>query len=51
MSHYHEFDYVVVNEDFDQAVQEVTAIFTAQRLAVGRQRHRHAALIEHLLSD
>lgn len=51
MSHFHEFDYVVVNEDFDQAVQEVTAIFTAQRLAVGRQRHRHAALIEHLLSD
>ncbi|MFZ9310493.1 MAG: guanylate kinase [Arenimonas sp.] len=51
MSHYHEFDYVVVNEDFDQAVQEVTAIFTAQRLTVGRQRHRHAALIEHLLSD
>ncbi|MFY8205647.1 MAG: guanylate kinase [Arenimonas sp.] len=51
MSHYHEFDYVVVNEDFDQAVQEVTAIFMAQRLAVGRQRHRHAALIEHLLSD
>lgn len=51
MSHYHEFDYVVVNEDFDQAVQEVTAIFTAQRLAIGQQCHRHAALIEHLLSE
>jgi guanylate kinase len=51
MSHYHEFDYVVVNEHFDQAVQEVTAIFTAQRMAIGQQRQRHAALIEHLLSD
>jgi guanylate kinase len=51
MSHYHEFDYVVINEQFDQAVQEVTAIFTAQRLLVGQQRHRHASLIEHLLSD
>lgn len=50
MSHYHEFDYVVVNEDFDEAVQEVAAIFTAQRLAVDAQRRRHAALIEHLLS-
>lgn len=50
MSHYAEFDYLVVNEHFDQAVQEVASIFMAQRLAVGRQNQRHAALIEHLLS-
>lgn len=51
MSHYHEFDYLVVNEHFELAVQEVTAIFTAQRLAVGQQRIRHKALIEQLLMD
>ena len=51
MSHFHEFDYVVVNEYFDQAVQEVTAIFSAQRLQLDQQRVRHAALIEHLLSE
>lgn len=51
MSHYHEFDFVVINEHFDQAVQEVTAIFTAQRLQVEQQTRRHQALIEHLLSD
>ena len=51
MSHYHEFDYVVVNEHFELAVQEVAAIFTAQRLAVGQQRIRHKALIEQLLTD
>ncbi len=51
MSHFHEFDYIVVNEHFDQAVQEVTAIFSAQRLQLGQQRQRHAALIEHLLSE
>jgi guanylate kinase len=51
MSHFHEFDYVVVNEHFDQAVQEVTAIFSAQRLQLGQQRQRHAVLIEHLLSE
>lgn len=51
MSHYHEFDFVVINEHFDQAVQEVTAIFTAQRLQVAQQTLRHHALIEHLLSE
>lgn len=51
MSHYHEFDYVVVNEHFELAVQEVAAIFTAQRLVVGQQRIRHKALIEQLLTD
>jgi guanylate kinase len=51
MSHFHEFDYVVVNEHFDQAVQEVTAIFSAQRLQLEQQRARHAALIEHLMSE
>ncbi len=51
MSHYHEFDFVVINEQFDQAVQEVTAIFSAQRLQVAQQTLRHQALIEHLLSE
>ena len=51
MSHYHEFDYVVVNEHFELAVQEVAAIFTAQRLVVGQQRIRHKALIDQLLTD
>ena len=51
MSHYHEFDYVVINENFDQAVQEVTSIFTAQRLQTGQQQIRHKSLIEHLLSE
>ena len=51
MSHFHEFDYVVINEHFDQAVQEVTAIFSAQRLQLGQQRQRHAELIAHLLSE
>jgi guanylate kinase len=51
MSHYHEFDFVVVNEHFDQAVQEVTAIFSAQRLRLPAQQARHGALIEQLLSQ
>jgi guanylate kinase len=49
MSHYGEFDFVVVNEDFDTAVNEVCAIFTASRLRRGQQQQRQAELIRTLL--
>ena len=51
IKHFDEFDYVVINENFDQAVQEVTAIFSAQRLQTVQQQIRHKALIEQLLTD
>lgn len=50
MSHYNEFDYVIVNEHFDAAVSELRAIFQAQRLKCPAQQERHSALIEHLLA-
>jgi guanylate kinase len=49
MSHYHEFDYVIVNEIFDTAVAEMCSIFTASRLRRDAQSQRHAAMIESLL--
>ena len=51
MSHYGEFDYLVVNEDFDTAVSEMCAIFTSSRLLRDRQVARHARLISALLAD
>ena len=51
MSHYADFDYVIVNEVFETAVAEMCAIFTASRLRRGEQQRRHAALIEHLLGQ
>lgn len=51
MSHYGEFNYVIVNEDFDTAVGEMCAIFAASRLRRDAQVVRHARLIEALLSD
>ncbi|WP_407352573.1 guanylate kinase [Luteimonas sp. R10] len=51
MSHHDEFDYVIVNEDFDTAVDEMCAIFTASRLRRPQQAERHAALIEALLGE
>lgn len=49
MSHYNEFDYVIVNDDFQQALAELKAILTAERLKLSSQEIRHKALIEQLL--
>ena len=51
MSHYGEFDYVIVNEHFDTAVDEMCAIFAASRLRREPQVARHARLITALLAD
>jgi len=49
MSHHDEFDYLIVNEDFDTAVGEMCAIFVASRLRISQQRRRHAGLLRALL--
>jgi guanylate kinase len=51
MSHYDEFDYVIVNEHFETAVDEMCAIFGASRLRREVQATRHAALIAALLAE
>jgi len=51
MSHYGEFDYVIVNEHFDTAVGDMCAIFVASRLRKDIQVARHSKLITALLSD
>ena len=51
MSHYDEFDYVIVNEHFDTAVEEMCAVFAASRLRREAQAARHAELIAALLAD
>ncbi|WDS37679.1 guanylate kinase [Pseudoxanthomonas sp.] len=51
MSHFDEFDYVIVNEVFDQAVDEMCSIFTASRLRREQQLAEHRSLIDALLAD
>jgi guanylate kinase len=51
MSHYGEFDYVIVNEHFETAVDDMCAIFRASRLRKDAQVARHARLITALLAD
>ena len=50
MSHYDEFDYVIVNEDFDTAVDEMCSIFMASRLRRDQQVLRYEGLIATLLA-
>lgn len=50
MSHYAEYDFVIVNGEFEQALAELIAIFQARRLARPQQAIRHKSLIQKLLS-
>ena len=50
LSHYDEFDFLIVNEHFDRAVDEMCSVFTACRLRRDRQIARHAELIATLLA-
>lgn len=50
MSHYGEFDYLVINDDFDQALTELQSIFYAGRLQIARQSKKHTEMLDSLLS-
>lgn len=50
LAHYVEYDYVVVNKDFSQALSELVAIFAARRLRREAQEVRHKSLIQKLLA-
>lgn len=49
MSHVNEFDYVIINNQFDVALQDLLAVFRAERLRLDRQMARHAAMISELI--
>ena len=50
ISHAHEFDYIIINQDFDRAVDDLLAITRAQRLRRAAQLVRHEALLGSLLT-
>ena len=49
MVHYAEYDYLIVNQDFEQAMAELVAIFVARRLRRPGQEISHKSLISKLL--
>jgi guanylate kinase len=51
MSHFNEFDHVIVNDDFATALSELEAVVTAQRLRTVKQEMRHQPLLDELLGS
>ena len=49
MSHWHEFDYVVVNDDFERATADLEAIVTGNAEALRADRAQLKPLIAELL--
>jgi guanylate kinase len=41
MSYYHEFDYVVINDNFNHAVKDLASIFQCHRMQLMKQQQRH----------
>lgn len=50
ISHALEFDYLIVNDRFDEALADLLAIARCQRLAMSRQASRQAGLLGDLLN-
>ncbi|HYE34086.1 guanylate kinase [Methylocaldum sp.] len=50
MSHYGEYDYLIVNDDFDQALAELRNVVVISRLKTGRQSEKYKDLIAGLLA-
>lgn len=51
MSHYADYDFLVINDDFERATADLSAIIQARRLITQRQQQTNQLLIEQLLSN
>jgi guanylate kinase len=51
MTHYAEFDYIVINDDFDTAIAELASIFVSNRLLADVQQQRHSKKLAELLAS
>lgn len=51
MSHYNEYDYLVINDVFENALSDLKSIISSRRLFTSSQVINHQALIKNLLQD
>ncbi|HAU1150751.1 TPA: guanylate kinase [Legionella pneumophila] len=51
LGHYPEFDYLIVNDDFEKAAMELRSIVIANRLRIEKQVNKQAKLLSFLLSS
>ncbi|QHG67889.1 guanylate kinase [Pseudomonas putida] len=50
MVHYDEYEYVIINDDFGVALEELKAVFVANRLLLNKQQQRYSGLLKELLA-
>ncbi|MBL4764640.1 MAG: guanylate kinase [Colwellia sp.] len=48
-SHFQEFDYIIINDDFEQALADLTTIVNNQRLKRSQQVAQHKVLLDELI--
>ena len=51
MSHYHDAEYLVINDDFEQALFDLDAIIQSQGLTLARQMLKNQALIDSIPTE
>lgn len=51
ITHYHEFDYLIINDNFNTALADLQAIIHCQRLRTPKQAYAHAKLLQGLLAN
>ncbi|CAG18630.1 guanylate kinase [Photobacterium profundum] len=51
ISHYNEYDYVIVNDDFDAALMDFKAIIRAERLKQDKQTAKYNSMLNALLAE
>ncbi|AEA79585.1 guanylate kinase [Vibrio cholerae] len=51
ISHYSEYDYVIINDDFDVALMDFKAIIRAERLKQDKQAAKYSAMLSALLAE
>jgi len=51
LSHYGEYDYLVVNDDFEQALAELHCLVGTERLRLPRQQQRHREALAAMLAE
>ncbi len=51
ISHYNEYDYVIVNDDFDVALMDMKAILRAERMKQDKQASKYHDMLDRLLAQ
>jgi guanylate kinase len=51
MNHYSEYDYLIINDDFQKAINDLKTIIIAEHLCLFHQKNKHNVLISQLLKS